>query len=348
MLSVIPASRLAHRDSKLVKGLFQKTAVAVDCKTNVYGGRLLFALYARLGEQVWLVRVLYRIIGRLQTAHTDSPWTRIIPNDRIYFITKTPLVGLGSGGGTALLLLLGALLLALRNQLGVLVGSLAGGLQAGNLVGNARTLALQNNRRDQTLDLGALDGRLLAFLLGWNDATNNVLTDIVVLGQVEQLADLAGTLRSQTTGNRGIGQTGQRLVASLDNHQRQHRQVSANNATTDRLAAAVTRAALAEASVSLGQQEAGSVVQQDTLLHRETLLVVTSGDADDVSLELVTKSIDGDLLGHALVVEDAQLALVVNLNELLAASGRVGNVQLQESCISMTVLNGLKSVDRWL
>lgn len=263
----------------------------------------------------------------------------VIPNDRIYSLFVYKHEGrclLGSGGGTALLLLLlSALLLAQGHQLGVLLGSLAGGLQAGNLVGNAGTLALQNNRRDQALDLGALDGRLLALLLGGDDAANNVLADIVVLGQVEQLADLVGTLGSQTAGHRGVGQTGQRLVTGLDDNQRQDGQVGTNDAATNRLAAAVTSAALAEASVSLGQQQAGSVVQQDTLLHRETLLVVTTGDAHHVALELVAEGIDGNLLGHALVVEDTQLALVGDLNELLAASGRVGNVQLHTHRVNM-------------
>lgn len=33
--------------------------------------------------------------------------------------------------------------------------------------------------------------------------------------------------------------------------------------------------------------------------------VVSTGDADDVALELVSEGVDGNLLGHTLLVEDA-------------------------------------------
>lgn len=33
--------------------------------------------------------------------------------------------------------------------------------------------------------------------------------------------------------------------------------------------------------------------------------VVSTSDADDVALELVSEGVDGDLLGHTLLVEDA-------------------------------------------
>jgi hypothetical protein len=56
--------------------------------------------------------------------------------------------------------------------------------------------------------------------------------------------------------------------------------------------------------VALGQQEADTGGKEDTLLHGETLLVVTSGDAEDVTLELVTERVDSDLSGDTLVVED--------------------------------------------
>jgi endonuclease YncB( thermonuclease family) len=56
--------------------------------------------------------------------------------------------------------------------------------------------------------------------------------------------------------------------------------------------------------VTLGQQEADTVGEEDTLLHGETLLVVTSGDAENVALELVAEGVARDLSRDALVVED--------------------------------------------
>ena len=60
----------------------------------------------------------------------------------------------------------------------------------------------------------------------------------------------------------------------------------------------------------------------DTLLHREALLVVSTGDSEDVSLELVADGVSGDLVAHTAVHEDAELALIFNLDQLLGAVGR--------------------------
>jgi hypothetical protein len=46
------------------------------------------------------------------------------------------------------------------------------------------------------------------------------------------------------------------------------------------------------------------VVQQNSLLHTKSLLVVSTSDFEDVSLELVTKGISGDFFRDALIVED--------------------------------------------
>jgi hypothetical protein len=37
---------------------------------------------------------------------------------------------------------------------------------------------------------------------------------------------------------------------------------------------------------------------EDTLLHRETLLIVTAGDAEDIALELIAKVVAGNFLAH--------------------------------------------------
>ena len=79
--------------------------------------------------------------------------------------------------------------------------------------------------------------------------------------------------------------------------------------------------------------------------------VVSTSDPDDVALELISERVNGDLLGHALLVEDAAVrwagggsasregarvkhnldirpALVIDLNGLLLPGGRVGKVEL--------------------
>jgi hypothetical protein len=123
-------------------------------------------------------------------------------------------------------------------------------------------------------------------------------------GTYEELADVVGTLRSETLGDSGVSKTGKVLLTLLDDGDGEDRHVGGDDASTDGLALALTGAAGAVARVTLGQQEADTGGEEDTLLHGETLLVVTSGDAEDVTLELVTERVDSDLSGDTLVVED--------------------------------------------
>lgn len=69
-------------------------------------------------------------------------------------------------------------------------------------------------------------------------------------------------------------------------------------------------------------------VKSPTILHRETLLVVTTADANDVSLELVAKGVNLNFLGDALVPEDTGAAVIVNAERLLGTRGRVSEVEL--------------------
>lgn len=116
-----------------------------------------------------------------------------------------------------------------------------------------------------------------------------------------------GTLGTKTLGDSafGVGETGDLLLTLLHDDAVQGLNVRADDAATDGLPTALTRAAHAVARVALTKQEADTVGQQNTLLHRETLLVVTTANAEDVALPLVTKSVDLNVLGHALVVEAA-------------------------------------------
>src|SRR5690348_10967416 len=126
----------------------------------------------------------------------------------------------------------------------------------------------------------------------------------------EELADVVGTLGSEALGDGGVGKTGKVLLTLLDDGDGEDRHVGGDDASADGLALALTGAAGAVARVTLGQQEADTGGEEDSLLHGETLLVVTSGDAEDVTLELVTERVDGNLSGDALVVKDATMFVV--------------------------------------
>jgi hypothetical protein len=60
---------------------------------------------------------------------------------------------------------------------------------------------LDGNRCDEALDLGSLETLLSLSLLERQSPLDDVLPDIIVLGKVEEFADLGGTLGSQSAGH---------------------------------------------------------------------------------------------------------------------------------------------------
>lgn len=87
-------------------------------------------------------------------------------------------------------------------------------------------------------------------------------------------------------------------LALLDDGESKDGKVHGDDATADGLALALTGAAGAVARVSLGEEKADTGWVHNTLLHGETLLVVSSGDLEDVALELVSDGVTGNLSPH--------------------------------------------------
>ena len=116
-----------------------------------------------------------------------------------------------------------------------------------------------------------------------------------------------GTLGTEALGDGalGVGQARDLLLTLLVNNAVQSLDVGADNAATNTLPAALAGAARAVARVALAEEQAHTVGKEDTLLHRETLLVVTTADAKDVALPLVTEGVNFNVLRHTLVVEAA-------------------------------------------
>jgi hypothetical protein len=56
-------------------------------------------------------------------------------------------------------------------------------------------------------------------------------------------------------------------------------------------------------SLTLSEENAGSTLDEDTLLHGETLLVISSSDSEDVALVVVTEVLSVNFLAHSLVEE---------------------------------------------
>jgi len=148
-------------------------------------------------------------------------------------------------------------------------------------------------------------------------------TDIILLGQTKESPDLGSPLWPQSVGKVDISQPRQVALALLDDHQGQDSEVQADDAPPDGLPLPLTGTPWSVARVPLRQQKPNTSRVHDTLLHRETLLVVSSSDPEDVSLELITNGITCNLLTHALVDENTETTLVIDFDELLGSVGGV-------------------------
>jgi len=194
-----------------------------------------------------------------------------------------------------LLTLLLEFLLSLGNQLGIFSGL---SLALGNSVlldSTEMSLSLQCEGSHKALDLGGLGTLGLALLLGELTA-NDVLSDIILLGEVEELSDVGGSLGAQSAGNVFVGQTGKLSVSLLHNNNVEGRDISSNNASTNRLALSLSSTTRSVAFGSLAHKKSNSGVCEDSLLHGETLLVISTSNLEDVSLEFVSKSFTFDFL----------------------------------------------------
>lgn len=82
----------------------------------------------------------------------------------------------------------------------------------------------------------------------------------------------------------------------------------------------------------------------DSLLHGEALLIVATGDLEYIAFEFGADAVARDFLAHAAVHEDAEFALVFDLNELLGTIGWVGDVELHPDGGRLVKMGGLVGV----
>jgi len=203
-------------------------------------------------------------------------------------------------------------------------GSL-GSFPSGLLVSLVDSLSSESSVSDQSLDLGGLISDGLAFL--FDLSSDDESSDIIILGQSEELSDSGGSLGSESLGELGVSETSNGLFTNLDDGEGNDGKISTDDATSDGLSLSFTSSS---GSVALGtslHEESDSTLDEDTLLHGETVLIVTTSNFEDVSLEFVTKSVTFDFLTHSSSVEDRKLLFIVNSEGLLAASGGAGDVK---------------------
>ena len=225
----------------------------------------------------------------------------------------------------------------------LLVGSsiLLGAKDTVELIGLTGTLALKRERSYKTLNLGGLAN---THTLPVGECTvDNVLSDIVFLRQVEELADVAGTLWSKTTWAIVVGKAWDCLVSEVSHDEVEDSNVLSDNASTNRLALALSSTTLSVCLLSLLTQQTNTSVGQDTLTHRETLLVVSSGDTHGRTIELFAQNGTVNLLAHAAFIQVLEFLFVIGLNDLLQSSGGASNIDLGRNGtvnVSKLVVNG--------
>lgn len=139
--------------------------------------------------------------------------------------------------------------------------------------------------RRQNSRLGVRLGVL--FLRALDLPSDNILSHIVLLAQVEELSDLGRTLGTESLGEDVVGQIGDLTLTLLDDDEGEDGNVGTDDAPTDGLALALTLATGTIARVSIGEEETDTVGKQNTLFHGEPLLVVPTRDTDDVTLEFI-------------------------------------------------------------
>jgi hypothetical protein len=164
-------------------------------------------------------------------------------------------------------------------------GSVGGLLELGVLksglgLGHTNSLTGKSDRGDQALDLGSLGHGLAVLLKG---AGNHELSQIIGLLEVKKSTDLGSTLGAEAAGGADVSHIGDLGIALLLDHEVEDGDVGAHNAAADGLALAGTHTAGSVAGKAVAEEKADASVGEYTLLHGEALLVITTGDAEDLS-----------------------------------------------------------------
>jgi len=180
---------------------------------------------------------------------------------------------------------------------------------------------------DEALDFGGFEESLIS---AFDLTTDNVFAHIILLlVESEGLDNVVATLHAESVGAVDISDTFNFFVALLHDSQEESSDIGTDNAATAGLAGAFTSTHGFVAGTTFLVENAGSAVDQDTLLHLETLLVVTASNFEDVALELFTHDFAVNFLTHSPVVEGTDCLFIVNFKLFLATSGWVCNVKLQ-------------------
>jgi len=208
----------------------------------------------------------------------------------------------------------GSLLLLdiLRDELLVLGGGLLGSLIAVELGSLGDLFAAEALLSNETLNLGGLVVSLVTTL---DLAASDVAADVVLLDvEAEDGSDVALSLLEEARGHLLVGAAGNLGITLLHDLQRHDGEVRAGDAATDGTSSAVAGSLGVEEGALFLEEDAGSALSHDTLLHCETLSIVSAGNFENVAFVFLTKIFAFNFLSHSLLEEGADLSFIINLN----------------------------------
>merc|ERR1711997_569592 len=186
-------------------------------------------------------------------------------------------------------------------ELLVLGGLLLGCLEALKLLSLDELLAAEAFLSDEALDLGGL---VVSLVTALDLALGNILANVVLLWvESEDGSNLVLSLLEETVRQLLVGAALNFLVALLHDLQGHDSEVRAGEATADRLSSSVASSLWVEERALFLEENACSAVLHYALLHGETLLVVSSGNFENVALVVLAQILSCNFHSHSLLIE---------------------------------------------
>jgi hypothetical protein len=108
-------------------------------------------------------------------------------------------------------------------------------------------LALETLRSNQSLDFGSL--RVVFLTLAGDGSADNIFTDIVLLVEAEESANLGGTLGSEALGVDHVGKPGDVTFSLLNDAKSENREIETGDSSSNALALPLSSTAWAVAAI---------------------------------------------------------------------------------------------------
>ena len=225
----------------------------------------------------------------------------------------------------------------LINQLTVSSSGLDGLFPSSDLIIFVDSLSSDSNVSDQSLDswsfLSLWSSWVLLALKSssgdvlFNKSCGNGLIFFLSFDTVE-LSDVVGSLRTKSSWNSGVSDARDLLFTFLDDGYWKVFDIRTDDASSNGFSFSFSGSFGSVSADTWSEEEFESGVGENTLFHGKSVSVITTGDFEDVPLELITEWISFNLLSHPFFEENSALIIVVDVDALGGAVDWVGDWEL--------------------